>query len=153
MNLKDRITEDMKTAMRAKDSARLLTIRMLLAALKQKEVDERVTLDDAAVVGIVDKLIKQRRDSVAAFQNAGRDDLVAKETAELHVLQAYLPQRLGAEQTAQAVAALVAEVAAELGRAPGPGEMGRLMGLAKQRLAGQAEMAVVSAAIKQQLSR
>jgi uncharacterized protein YqeY len=153
MNLKDRITEDMKTAMRAKDSARLLTIRMLLAALKQKEVDERVTLDDVAVVGIVDKLIKQRRDSVAAFQTAGRDDLVAKETAELQVLQAYLPQRLDAEQTAQAVAALVAEVAAELGRAPGPGEMGRLMGMAKQRLAGQAEMGVVSAAIKQQLSR
>jgi uncharacterized protein YqeY len=126
---------------------------MLLAALKQKEVDERVTLDDVAVVGIVDKLIKQRRDSVAAFQTAGRDDLVAKETAELQVLQAYLPQRLDAEQTAQAVAALVAEVAAELGRAPGPGEMGRLMGMAKQRLAGQAEMGVVSAAIKQQLSR
>lgn len=153
MSLKDRITEDMKAAMRAKDSARLLTIRMLQAALKQKEVDERITLDDTSVVAIVDKLIKQRRDSIAAFQSAGRDDLVAKESAELAVLQAYLPQRLDAAQTAEAVAALVAEVAAALGRAPGPGEMGRLMALAKQRLAGQAEMANVSSAIKQQLSR
>ena len=153
MILKDRITDDMKAAMRAKDSARLLTIRMLLAAMKQKEVDERITLDDAGVVAIVDKLIKQRRDSIAAFQTAGREDLVAKEAAELGVLQSYLPQRLDAAQTAEAVATLVAEVAAELGRAPGPGEMGRLMALAKQRLAGQAEMATVSAAIKQQLSR
>jgi len=153
MSLKDRITDDMKAAMRAKDSARLLAIRMLQAALKQKEVDERVTLDDAGVVAIVDKQVKQRRDSIAAFRSAGRDDLVARETAELEVLQAYLPQRLDAGQTSAAVAALVAEVAAELGRAPGPGEMGRLMALAKQRLAGQAEMAAVSAAIKQQLSR
>jgi uncharacterized protein YqeY len=153
MSLKDRITEDMKTAMRAKDSARLLTIRMLQAAVKQKEVDERITLDDAGVVAIVDKLIKQRRDSITAFRTAGRDDLVAKESAELDVLQAYLPQRLDAEQTAAAVTALVAELAAELGRAPGPGDMGRLMAMAKQRLAGQAEMAAVSAAIKQQLSK
>jgi uncharacterized protein YqeY len=153
MSLKDRITEDMKTAMRAKDSARLLTIRMLQAAIKQREVDERIVLDDAAVVGIVDKLIKQRRDSIAAFQSAGRTDLVDKEGAELVVLQAYLPQRLDAAQTQQAVATLVAEVAAELGRAPGPGDMGRLMGLAKQRLGGVAEMGAVSAAIKQQLSK
>jgi uncharacterized protein YqeY len=153
MSLKERITEDMKAAMRAKDSARLLAIRMLQAAIKQKEVDERMTLDEPAVVAIVDKLVKQRRDSVAAFQAAGRGDLVAREEAEIAVLQGYLPQRLDAGQTAAAVAALVAEVATELGRAPGPGEMGRLMGLAKQRLAGQADMAVVSAAIKQQLSR
>ena len=98
MSLKDRITEDMKDAMRAKQADRLLTIRMLLAACKQKEVDERITLDDAQVIGIVDKLIKQRKDSVAAFSQAGRTDLVNKETAEIAVLEAYLPQRLIAAQ-------------------------------------------------------
>src|SRR4249920_2063670 len=100
MTLKDRITEDMKAAMRAKQADRLLTIRMLLAACKQKEVDERVVLDDPAVIGIVDKLIKQRKDSVAAFSQAGRIDLVDKESAEIAVLEAYLPQRLNAEQIA-----------------------------------------------------
>src|SRR5690349_19778716 len=98
MTLKDQITEDMKTAMRAKEADRLLTIRLLLAAIKQREVDERITLDDAAIVGVVDKLIKQRKDSIAAFQSAGRDDLVAKESAELAVLEKYLPARLSAEQ-------------------------------------------------------
>jgi uncharacterized protein len=148
MTLKDRITEDMKAAMRAKDAPRLSTIRMLLAACKQREVDERIVLDDAAVVGIVDKAIKQRKDSIAAFQLAARTDLVDKETAELRVLEGYLPQRLSAEQIGAAVAALVAELGAS-----GPGDMGRVMAAAKARLAGQAEMALVSAAVKQSLAK
>ncbi len=146
MSLKERITEDMKAAMRAKDSERLGTIRLLLAALKQKEVDERIALDDAAVVGIVDKLIKQRKDSITQFAQAGRDDLVAKETAELNVLQEYLPARMSAEEVNAAVAALVAELGAK-----GPGDMGKVMGAAKQRLGQQAEMALVSAAVKRAL--
>ena len=146
--LKDRIQDDMKAAMRAKDADRLSTIRMLLAAMKQREVDERIVLDDAAVVGIVDKLIKQRRDSIAAFEQAARADLVAKEAAEVAVLQAYLPARLSADEVAAAVAALVAELGAS-----GPGDMGRVMAAAKARLAGNAEMAQVSAAVKAALSR
>jgi uncharacterized protein YqeY len=120
---------------------------MLLAAIKQREVDERIVLDDAAVVGVVDKLVKQRKDSIAAFQAAGRTDLVDKESAELTVLQGYLPQRLSAEAIAAAVAAIVAELGAS-----GPGDMGKVMGLAKSRLGGQAEMAVVSAAVKAALA-
>jgi len=148
MTLKDRITDDMKTAMRARDSERLLAIRMLLAALKQKEVDERIVLDDAQVVAIVDKQIKQRKDSIAAFSQAGRTDLVAKENAELLVLQAYLPQRLsGAEVTAA-----VQRIVASLG-ATGPGDMGRVMAAVKNELAGKAEMGLVSAAVKSTLSR
>jgi uncharacterized protein len=146
--LKDRITEDMKAAMRAKDAQRLGAIRMLLAACKQREVDERIVLDDAAVVGLVDKLIKQRKDSITAFAQAGRTDLVDKETAELQVLEAYLPQRLSADEVNAAVAALVAELGAS-----GPGDMGKVMGAAKARLAGKAEMGLVSAAVKQALSR
>ena len=148
MPLKNQITEDMKTAMRAKDSARLLTIRGLLAALKQKEVDERITLDDAAVVAILDKLIKQRKDSISQFAAGGRTDLVDKETAELKVLEAYLPQRMSADE----VAAEVAKIVAELG-ATGPGDMGKVMGAAKARLAGKADMGQVSAAVKQALSK
>jgi uncharacterized protein YqeY len=148
MTLKDRITEEMKEAMRAKQADRLLTIRMLLAACKQKEVDERITLDDAAVIGIVDKLIKQRKDSVAAFQQAGRTDLVDKESAEIQVLEAYLPQRLDAAQIAAEVARIVA-----LTGASGPGDMGKVMGAAKAQLAGKADMALVSAAVKQALAK
>jgi uncharacterized protein YqeY len=148
MSLKDQITEDMKTAMRAKDSARLLTIRGLLAALKQREVDERITLDDAAVVGIIDKLVKQRKDSITQFAAGGRQDLVDKETAELQVLEGYLPQRLSADE----VAAEVAKIVAELG-ASGPGDMGKVMGAAKAKLAGKADMGMVSAAVKQALSK
>ena len=147
MTLKERITEDMKAAMRAKDSARLGAIRLLQAAIKQKEVDERVTLDDAAVAAIVDKLAKQRKDSIAAFTQAGRQDLADKETAELAVLQAYLPARLSAEEVASAVKALVAEVGAS-----GPADMGKVMGAAKARLAGKADMAAVSAAVKAALA-
>ena len=148
MSLKDQITEDMKTAMRAKDAARLLTIRGLLAALKQKEVDERIVLDDAAVIAIVDKLIKQRKDSITQFAAANRTDLVDKETAELVVLEGYLPQRLSADE----VAAEVAKIVTELG-ATGPGDMGKVMGAVKTRLAGKADMGLVSAAVKQALSR
>ena len=148
MTLKDRITEDMKAAMRAKEADRLLTIRMLLAACKQKEVDERITLDDAAVIGIVDKLIKQRKDSVAAFSQAGRTDLVNKETSEIQLLEAYLPQRLDAVQIAAEITRIVAQTGAS-----GQGDMGKVMGAAKARLAGKAEMALVSAAVKQALAR
>jgi uncharacterized protein YqeY len=147
MSLKDQITEDMKTAMRAKDTERLGTIRLLLAALKQKEVDERITLDDAAVVAIVDKLIKQRKDSVAAFTQAGRQDLADKESAEITVLQAYLPQRLSAQEIEAEVKAIVAELGAT-----GPGDMGKVMGAVKARLAGKAEMGQVSAAVKAALA-
>ena len=152
MSLKDQITEDMKTAMRAKDSERLGTIRLLLAALKQKEVDERVVLDDAAVVAIVDKLIKQRKDSIEAFQKAERADLADKESAELKVLQAYLPARLSADEVAAAVKAIVAELGAELGRAAGPGDMGKVMAAVKSQLAGKADMGQVSAAVKAALA-
>jgi uncharacterized protein YqeY len=152
MSLKEQITEDMKTAMRAKDSERLGTIRLLLAALKQKEVDERVVLDDAAVVAIVDKLIKQRKDSIEAFEKAQRKDLADKEAAELLVLQAYLPARLSAEEVAIEVKAIVIELGAELGRAAGPGDMGKVMGAVKARLAGKADMGQVSAAVKAALA-
>jgi uncharacterized protein len=148
MSLKDRITEDMKAAMRAKDAERLGTIRMLLAACKQREVDERIVLDDAAVIGLVDKLIKQRKDSMTAFEQGGRADLVAKESAEIVVLQAYLPQRLSADEIAAAVAAIVATLGAT-----GPGDMGKVMAAAKAQLAGKADMASVSAAVKTALSK
>ena len=147
MSLKDQITEDMKTAMRAKDSERLGTIRLLQAAMKQKEVDERITLDDAAVVAILDKLIKQRKDSIAAFTQANRQDLADKEAAEITVLEAYLPARLSANEVAAEVKALVAELGAA-----GPGDMGKVMGAAKARLAGKADMGAVSAAVKAALS-
>ena len=147
MSLKDQITEDMKTAMRAKDSERLGTIRLLLSACKQKEVDERITLDDVAVVAIVDKLIKQRKDSIAAFTQAGRQDLADKEAAELTVLQAYLPARLSADEVAAEVKAIVAELGAS-----GPGDMGKVMGAVKSRLAGKADMSQVSAAVKAALA-
>jgi uncharacterized protein YqeY len=148
MSLKDRITEDMKSAMRAKEADRLLAIRNLLAAMKQKEVDERVVLDDVAVVAIVDKLVKQRKDSIAAFTQAGRTDLVEKESAELAVLQAYLPERLDADGIAREVAAVVAELGAA-----GPGDMGKVMGAVKTRLAGKADMGLVSAAVKAALAK
>ena len=147
MSLKDQITEDMKTAMRAKDAPRLLTIRGLLAACKQREVDERSVLDDAAVVAIIDKLVKQRKDSITQFTAGNRLDLVEKEAAELTVLEAYLPQRLGAD----AIAAEVAKIVAEVG-ASGPGDMGKVMAAVKTRLAGKADMGLVSAAVKKALA-
>ncbi len=147
MALKERITDDMKTAMRARDAHRLGTIRLLLAAIKQKEIDERIELDDAAVVQIVDRLLKQRKDSVAAFTQAGRTDLADNELAESAVLDAYLPERLDAA----AVAAEVRAIVTELG-ATGPAEMGKVMAVAKARLVGKAEMALVSAAVKRLLT-
>jgi uncharacterized protein len=147
MSLKDRITEDMKSAMRAKDAPRLLTIRGLLAACKQKEVDERVELDDAAVIAIIDKLVKQRKDSIAQFTAGNRPDLVEKEQSELAVLETYLPQRLDADAIKAEVATIVRETGAK-----GQADMGRVMAAAKTRLAGKAEMAQVSAAVKQALA-
>jgi uncharacterized protein len=147
MSLKNQITEDMKTAMRAKDSERLGTIRLLLAAMKQKEVDERVELDDPMVVAIVDKLVKQRKDSVAAFTQGQRPDLADKEAAEIKVLEVYLPQRMGADEIAAEVKAIVTELGAK-----GPGDMGKVMGAVKTRLAGKADMGQVSAAVKAALS-
>jgi uncharacterized protein len=147
MSLKDQITDDMKAAMRAKDSERLGTIRLLTAAIKQKEVDERVELDDAAVVAVLDKMVKQRKDSITAFEQGGRADLAAKEAAELVVLQAYLPQRLSADEVAAEVRAIVTEIGAA-----GPGDMGKVMGVVKTRLAGKADMGQVSAAVKAALA-
>ncbi|MDQ5896463.1 MAG: hypothetical protein RLZZ592_1119 [Pseudomonadota bacterium] len=147
MSLKDQITADMKDAMRAKDSERLGTIRLLLAAVKQKEVDEQITLDDAAVVAVVDRLIKQRKDSISQFTAAGRTDLADKESAELKVLEVYLPQRLSAEEIDAAVQAIVAGLGAT-----GPGAMGQVMGAVKQQLAGKADMGLVSAAVKRALA-
>ena len=147
MSLKEQITEDMKTAMRAKDSERLGTIRLLMAALKQKEVDERVELDDAMIVAIVDKMVKQRKDSIAAFTTGGRADLADKEAAEIKVLDVYLPQRMSADETVAAVKAIVAELGAS-----GPGDMGKVMGVVKTRLAGKADMGQVSAAVKAALT-
>ena len=152
MTLKDQITEDMKTAMRAKDAPRLLTIRGLLAACKQREVDERIVLDDAAVIAIVDRLVKQRKDSIQQFTAGNRPDLVDKEAAELSVLEGYLPQRMDADAVAAEVATLVAELEANLGRQAGPGDMGKVMGAVKTKLAGKADMALVSAAVKKALT-
>ncbi len=147
MSLKLRITDDMKASMRAKETARLGTIRLLLAAIKQKEVDERIELDDATISSIVEKLIKQRKDSINQFQAAHRDDLVAAEQAELLVLQAYLPEQLSAAEVEAAVAAAIVESGASSAK-----DMGKVMGLLKPRLAGRADMGQVSALIKTRLT-
>jgi uncharacterized protein len=147
MTLKDQITEDMKTAMRAKDSERLGTIRLLLSACKQKEVDERVVLDDVAVIAIIDKMIKQRKDSIEAFTKADRKDMADKEAQEITVLTAYLPERMSADEVLDAVKAIVAELGAS-----GPGDMGKVMGAAKAKLAGKADMGQVSGAVKAALA-
>ena len=148
MNLKERVNEDMKAAMRAKDAPRLAAIRMLLAAIKQKEVDERITVDDAQVVAIVDKMQKQRKDSIAQFEQAGRQDLVDKERFELEVISAYLPAQAGADEIAAEIDAAVAAVGAA-----GPQDMGKVMGVLKPRLAGRADLSAVSAQVKARLSR
>ncbi|MGK2953917.1 MAG: GatB/YqeY domain-containing protein [Thiobacillus sp.] len=157
MSLKARVTDDMKTALRgranpdeaqrARETARLGTIRLLLAAIKQKEVDERIELDDAAVSSIVEKLIKQRKDSISQFQAAGRDDLVAVEQAELVVLQDYLPEQLSTAEVEAVVAAAITESGASSAK-----DMGKVMGLLKPRLAGRADMGQVSALIKARLA-
>ena len=147
MLLKEQITEDMKTAMRAKDAERLGTIRLLLSACKQKEVDERVVLDDTMVIAIIDKMIKQRKDSIDAFTKADRKDMADKEAAEITVLQGYLPARMTSDDVLVAVKAIVATLGAT-----GPGDMGKVMGAAKAQLAGKAEMGQVSAAVKAALA-
>jgi hypothetical protein len=147
MSLKARITEDMKTAMKARESARLAAIRLLLAAIKQKEVDERVELDEAGIVAVVEKLTKQRKDSVAQYEAAGRQELAEAEKFEIGVLAAYLPEKMGSEEIASAVATAVAETGAK-----GPADMGRLMAVLKPRLAGKADMAEVSKLVKAALA-
>jgi uncharacterized protein YqeY len=150
MSLKERITEDMKAAMRAKDAPRLGAIRMLTSAIRQKEIDERIDLGDAETAAIVEKLIKQRRDSIGQFETAGRTDLVAVEKAEIEVLSAYLPQQLSDAEIDAQIAAEIARVA-EAGAA-GPQAIGKVMGALKQRLAGKADMAKVAARVKAGLS-
>ena len=148
MTLKQRISDDMKAAMRAKEADRLLAIRNLMAAMKQREVDERIELDDAAIVAIVDKLVKQRKDSIDAFTKGGRTDLVEKEQTELTVLLGYLPERLDAAAIGAEVDAIVAELGAS-----GPGDMGKVMAAVKAKLAGKADMGQVSAAVKAALGK
>ena len=147
MNLKDRVTEDMKAAMRARQAERLSAIRMLLAAIKQREVDSRAEADDAAVLAIVEKLIKQRKDAIAQFEAGGRADLVAKETAEVSVLAEYLPQQMSEAEVSAAIDAAIAELGAT-----GPAAMGKVMGLLKPRLAGRADIGQVSARVKARLA-
>jgi len=147
MSLKDRITEDMKAAMRARQAERLSAIRLLLAAIKQREIDSRTEADDAAVLAIVEKLIKQRKDSIAQFDAGGRADLVAKETAEVDVLAAYLPQQMSEAEVGAAIDAAISELGAT-----GPAAMGKVMGLLKPRLAGRADIGQVSAAVKRRLA-
>jgi hypothetical protein len=147
MSLKERIAQDVKAAMLAKDNAKRDTLRLLQAAVKQKEVDERIELDDAGVVAVLDKMLKQRNDSITAFKLGARQDLADKEQAELAVLQPYLPVRLSVDEVAAEVQAIVAELAAK-----GPGDMGKVMGAVKARLAGKADMGAVSAAVKAALA-
>jgi uncharacterized protein len=148
MSLKDTLTDDMKTAMRAKETERLGTIRLLLAAIKQKEVDERIVLDDAQVLAIIDKQVKQRNDSISQFRQAGRDDLVAKEEGELAVLMTYLPQQLSAQEVAAEVAQAVLDSGAK-----SAADMGKVMGLLKPRLAGKTDLSKVSGLVKDALSK
>jgi len=152
MTLHERITEDMKAAMRAKESARLSAIRLLLAALKQKQVDERApgqesaALADADVLGVIEKMLKQRRESIAQFEKAGRTDLAEVEKFEIGVLAAYMPQQLGAAEVEQAITAAIAESGAS-----GVKDMGKVMALLKSRLAGRADMGKVSGTVKSRL--
>ena len=146
MALKDRVTEDMKTAMRAGEKERLATIRLLLAAIKQREVDERIALDDAQVLAVIEKMIKQRREAITQFESGGRSDLVAKETGEIAVLQAYLPAQL----TAAEIDALITEAIAATGAASVK-DMGKVMGFVRPKAQGRADMGALSARIKQKL--
>ena len=148
MTLKDQITEDMKSAMRAKETARLSAIRLLLAAIKQREVDERIVVDDAGVIAILEKMMKQRKDSISQFEKAGRDDLVAIEVGEMDILQAYLPAQLSDTEVAAAVAAAVAATGAS-----GPQDMGKVIGALKAQLAGKADMGKVSGLVKAALAK
>ena len=148
MSLKQQITEDMKTAMRAKDTARLGAIRLLLAAMKQREVDERIELSDADVVAIIEKMNKQRRDSISQYEAAGRQDLADVEKFEMRVLAAYMPQQLSEAEISAAVAGAIAATGATSQQ-----DMGKVMGVLKPKLAGRADMGKVSALIKAQLTK
>jgi len=148
MTLKERITEDMKAAMRARDAARLSAVRLLLAALKQKEVDERVELSDADVLGIIEKMVKQRRESIVQYEKAARADLAGQEKFEIDVLQAYLPQQMPEADVVQAVAAAIVEAGAS-----GVKDMGKVMALLKPRLAGRADIGKVSAQVRAKLEK
>jgi uncharacterized protein len=147
MSLKDRITEDMKAAMRAKDSERLGTIRMITAAIKQREVDERITLDDTQVLAVLEKMIKMRKESIAQFASGGRDDLVARETKEVELLQSYMPAQLSTAELDAIIAAAVAESGATSIK-----DMGKAMALVKQKAQGRTDMAAASAKLKAKLS-
>lgn len=148
MSLKQQISEDMKNAMRAKDSARLATIRLLQAAIKQREVDERIVMDDASVIATIEKMIKQRKDSISQFEKAGRDDLVAVEAAEMTILQAYMPAQMSDAEVEAAVNAAVAATGAT-----GPQDMGKVIGVLKGQLAGKADMGKVSGLVKAALAK
>ena len=148
MSLKDQITEDMKNAMRAKETARLGTIRLLLAAIKQREVDDRIVLDDAAIISTIEKMIKQRKDSISQFEKAQRDDLVSVEAAEMVILQAYMPAQMSDAEVEAAVAAAVATTGAA-----GPQDMGKVIGVLKGQLAGKADMGKVSGLVKAALAK
>lgn len=147
MGLKDRIGEDMKEAMRARDAERLSAIRMLVAAIRQKEIDERIELDDAQTISVVERLSKQRRDAIAQYEQAGREDLAARERYELDVLAGYLPQQASDDEIAAEVDAAIAATSAA-----GPQDMGKVMGVLKQRLAGRADLSKVSAQVRARLA-
>ena len=147
MSMKQRITEDMKTAMKAREAERLGAIRLILAAVKQKEVDERIELEDAAILAILDKMVKQRRDSISQFEVAGREDLAAIEKAELAIIQTYMPQALTEAEIAEMVKAAVAELGAS-----GPQDMAKVMAKLKPEMAGRADMGKVSGLVKAALS-
>ena len=148
MSLKDRIIEDMKSAMRAKETARLGAIRLLLAAIKQREVDERIVVDDAGIIAAIEKMIKQRKDSISQFEKAGRDDLVAIEAGEMAILLTYLPTQLSDAEVEAAVAAAVSSTGAS-----GPQDMGKVIGALKAQLAGKADMGKVSGLVKAALAK
>ncbi len=147
MSLKQRLTDDMKTAMKAGEKERLATIRLINAAIKQKEVDERVEMDDARVLAVLEKMVKQRKDSIEQFDKAGRDDLSVIERAEMAIIEQYLPTKMGEDEIKAAIEAAVAETGAS-----SPADMGKLMGVLKPRLACQADMGEVSKLIKQRLA-
>lgn len=148
MSLKEKITEDMKTAMRAKETARLGAIRLLLSAMKQREVDERIELTDADVISIIEKMLKQRRDSISQYKTANRQDLVDVEEFEVSILQTYMPQQLSEAEIVSAIAEAIASTGAA-----GPQDMGKVMGVVKAKLAGRADMGKVSGLIKAQLTK
>lgn len=148
MDLKQQINENMKAAMRAKDAPRLLAIRLLMAAIKQREVDERIELDNTAVIAVIDKMLKQRRDSISQFEAAGRQDLADAEKAEIAVLSAYMPQALSAEEVAAEISAAIAQTGAG-----GPSDMGKVMAVLKGKLAGRTDIGQVSGLVKQALSK